>query len=270
MANPWKDLTAEQAQRWQASQLAGLEAFRVRLKRAALWDIIHRFLPADPDGTILDLGGGTGTWSIRLALEGYPVTLTDISEGMLQQARREVHSCGLADRIRLERVDMVDLGRYADGSFELVLAVGAPLSYTSDPQRAIAEVFRVTRSGGIFIGDGENRYLGALFRRRAADWADAERILLEGVGRWPDPDNPAPIRMFTPPQLRQTLETAGWHVLGLYASDMVESLVHADIVEQVATRPGMFHEVLALEKLLRVEPSLLASGRDIQFVARKP
>jgi ubiquinone/menaquinone biosynthesis C-methylase UbiE len=268
MANPWKDISLEQARQWESSQLGGVEGFRLRLKRAALWDILQQNLPG-AGARVLDLGAGTGIWSIRLAAEGYGVVLTDVSEAMLEQARRNVEGAGLAGPIVVEQVDMVDLGRYEDAAFAMVLAVGAPLSYTSDPARAVAEVFRVSQPGGVFIGDAENRYLGALFRRRAADWADARRILLEGVGRWRDPGPATSIRMFTPPEVREMLEAAGWQVQGMYASDMVESLVHEEIVQELASQPQRFAEVLAVEKHLRSEPYLLASGRDIQFVARK-
>ncbi len=270
MENPWQGWSAEQARQWEYSHLEGVEGLRMRLKRAAQWDIIAGHLPANPSGRVLDLGAGTGVWSIRLAAEGCEVTLTDISEGMLARAREAVGAAGVAERVTIERVDMVDLARYPDRAFDLVLAIGAPLSYASDPARAAAEVFRVTRPGGAFIGDAENRYLGALFRRRAQTWADARRILLEGTGRWPDPENPAPIHMFHPDQVRDLLTAAGWRVQAMYASDVIESLVNDDIINEIAARPGLFGEVLAVEKQLRSEPYLLASGRDIQFVATRP
>lgn len=52
-------------------------------------DNIRRFLPKNQDAVILDAGGGTGIWSIELAKLGYRVMLTDISQGMLEKAKRE-------------------------------------------------------------------------------------------------------------------------------------------------------------------------------------
>lgn len=270
MINPWKEFSADQAQQWQKSQLQGTEAFRLHLKRAALWDIIRTHLPDDLNSPIFDLGGGTGLWSIRLAAEGYAVTLTDISQGMLQQAAAAVAEADLESRITIEQVDVVDLSRYSENRFALALAVGAPLSYAGDAAASLREIFRVVQPGGVLIGDVENRYVGALFRRRASNWADAKQILLQGIGRWRDEGPAAPIQMFDPDEIRSLLQSQDWQLEAMYASDMVESLLHDDVITEIAALPALFRDILHVEFHLRSQPCLLASGRDIQFVARKP
>ena len=54
--------------------------------------ILEKNLPAVTDGTdisVLDLGGGAGVYSFPLAKKGYKVTLADLSETLLEQARKQ-------------------------------------------------------------------------------------------------------------------------------------------------------------------------------------
>ncbi len=50
---------------------------------------------------------------------------------------------------------------------------------------------------------------------------------------------------------------------------MVASPAHAEIVKEPAEQPGLFGEVLEVQKRLRSEEYLVAAERDIQFMARK-
>lgn len=60
-----------------------------RLYQEITWQNIRRFLPKRKNAVILDAGGGTGFWAIRLARLGYHVVLTDISKNMLKVVWRE-------------------------------------------------------------------------------------------------------------------------------------------------------------------------------------
>ncbi len=265
--NPWQDWSAEQGRAMDEPQ--GAEAFRLAVKRAALWDLIDAHRPDPADGPVLDLGGGTGLWALDLARRGHRVVLVDIAPGLLERARVKASQQGLLDRVELQCHPLGDLSNLPAGAFPLVLAVGAPLSYSDDPSAALAGIRRVTAPGGVLVGDGENRWRAATFLRRAADWPGARELLLTGQARWPDPDNPAPIHLFTPPDLRHRLAEAGWHVLRMTPSDVVASCLHPDTFAALATRPDGLAEALELERRLRDEPALLSAGRDVQFVARR-
>ena len=54
-----------------------------KLYHEITWNNIKEFLPKRKNALILDAGGGTGYWAIKLAKLGYKVILTDISEEML-------------------------------------------------------------------------------------------------------------------------------------------------------------------------------------------
>ena len=99
-----------------------------------------------PGLSVLELGCGTGSmWRGVTLPEGCRLTLTDFSEGMLETARANTaHLPGTDYR----RVDAQDIP-YADGSFDAVIA-NMMLYHVPDIQRALREIRRVLKPGGVF------------------------------------------------------------------------------------------------------------------------
>ena len=270
MQNPWKDMTIEDGRAMDQRKEQGSYRFSTQVIREALWNIIQEYLPKDRSSPILDLGGGTGIWALRIAAEGYPVVLTDISPGLLDRAREKIQVANLGEKIRIQQADMCDLSAFGDCGHVLVLALGDPLSYCDDADQALREIHRVTAEDGILIGDVENRYRAALSTRRATCWKDAKKILLEGWAHWPEQDNPAPIRQFTPSEIKQLLVATDWTVIDMHPGRVLWSLVSEQILQEATESDETLGEMVDLEQQLREDPALLGCGTEIQFVARKP
>ncbi|MBI1813574.1 MAG: class I SAM-dependent methyltransferase [Deltaproteobacteria bacterium] len=108
-------------------------------------------IPFQPDAAIrvLDLGAGTGLLS-SFVLAAFPqaqVTLADISEEMLAQARARFAGSAAVEFV------VMDFGRATlPGSFDLVISALAihHLSH-DDKQRLFRAVFAALRAGGAFI-----------------------------------------------------------------------------------------------------------------------
>jgi len=90
--------------------------------------------------TARDAGSGTGLYTRRLAALGMVVTGVDRNPEMLAAAHRKAPSAELLEAD-------VNALPFADGSFDLSLAVTL-LCIVPDPQRAVAELARVTKPGG--------------------------------------------------------------------------------------------------------------------------
>lgn len=267
--NLWATETLEDARAYDARKESGAFRFSVSLKRALLRRDIQAHLPDDPDAPILDLGGGTGVWTVRLARAGRRVTMLDISPGYLARACEKVSAAGLTDLVRLDEGDIRDLSRYAEDAYPLVLALGDPLSYCGDAQRALREMLRVARPGGVLIADVENRYAALRDGRRARSWQDAARVLTEGVAHWPGQEEFSPIRAFTPEELRALVAGSGWRCDTMRPSDVLACVVERAMFEAAVVEQPL-DELIALEERLREDVSLLGCGTEIQFVARKP
>ncbi len=98
----------------------------------------------DGVSTVLDAGGGTGRFSLWLANLGYKVTHLDISMPMLEKAREQAIALGISDWITFVHGRITDLSAFAEGQFDLVLSLDAPISYTYPKQNeVIAELVRI-------------------------------------------------------------------------------------------------------------------------------
>ena len=109
---------------------------------------IHRY--AAKGSRILELGAGTGRYSIALAKEGMDVTAVELAESNLAVLRE--NSRGL-ENLASYQGDAMDLSRFADSSFDVTLSLGPMyhLYEADDVDRAIDEAIRVTKPGGVIF-----------------------------------------------------------------------------------------------------------------------
>jgi ubiquinone/menaquinone biosynthesis C-methylase UbiE len=96
---------------------------------------------------VLDAATGTGRHAIYLAGQGGHVTAVDVSEGMLNEARRKAQQQQLS--IDFRREDMTVLP-FPDETFDLVLCALA-LCHIADLAISCQELVRVLRRGGNLI-----------------------------------------------------------------------------------------------------------------------
>src|SRR5262245_8223981 len=115
-----------------------------------------------PSGTVLDVGGGPGTYALWLADLGYKVHLIDPVYRLVAQAQRRsdeaehhIESCSVGDAREL---------RWNDASVEVILELGPlyHLIHHEDRQQALRESFRVLKPGGKVFVAGISRFASAL------------------------------------------------------------------------------------------------------------
>ena len=140
-----------------------------------------------PESRILELGCGSGRFwleNLHRIPEGWEITLSDFSSGMLQEARRNLRDS--QRRFEFEVVDAQSIP-FEDESFDTVIA-NHMLYHVQDGAQALSEIRRVLRPGGRFyastIGQAHMRELYELlskFDPDAAPWGGrpSEPFLLE-------------------------------------------------------------------------------------------
>ena len=109
---------------------------------------IHRY--AGSGSKVLEVGAGTGRYSVALAKEGMDVTAVELLEEHLAILRK--NGKGL-ENLRAYQGDATDLGRFAPDSFDVTLVLG-PMYHLYEPDevcRAIDEAIRVTKPGGVLL-----------------------------------------------------------------------------------------------------------------------
>ncbi len=105
---------------------------------------------SDGEISILDLGGGAGAYSFPLAKKGYKVTLADLSETLLSQAKKQKEEDKVQNLVSCDQVNATDLSRYKDNSFDVVLLFGPlyHLTEKNEREKCIKEIRRVLKTGG--------------------------------------------------------------------------------------------------------------------------
>ena len=108
---------------------------------------IHKYLEDMPQAAILDIGAGTGRYSVALAQEGYDVTAVELVKYNLGILKSKNSS------VKAYQGNALNLRRFADESFDMTLLFGPMYHlYTEeDKQKALAEAKRVTKPNGIIL-----------------------------------------------------------------------------------------------------------------------
>ncbi len=119
-----------------------------QLEYATTMEYIHRY--AKPGAKVLEIGAGTGRYSIALAKEGYKVTAVELVESNLEVLRK--NSRDMKDIISYHG-DALNLGQFEDNEFDVTLLFG-PMYHLYDKEdvhKAIDEAIRVTKKDGIIL-----------------------------------------------------------------------------------------------------------------------
>jgi ubiquinone/menaquinone biosynthesis C-methylase UbiE len=229
-------------------------------------DNILRFVPEEPGALILDAGGGTGFWSIELAKLGYHIVLTDISEGMLSEARTRISSLGLNHLIEIRNANMLRMPELADGQFAMVLCEGDPLSYCGDHHQAMEEMARVLQPGGALIASVDSRSLKASWLKDID--ADAvARYLETGDVLFPfdRPENERYLcHTFTATELRRLFE-----LHGLTVERIIGKTVLRGIGLDRSRNPEDQEKLYQLELRYCDHPDFVSFGNHLEIAGRK-
>jgi len=117
------------------------------------WRVIKEARPRLPGALLLDVGTGTARLLVHLArieeLAGLHIVGTDFFADMVERAKRTVVEAGLTDRIELIQQDVHAMS-LPDGYADIILS-RSTLHHWADPPRALAEIYRVLRPGGIAL-----------------------------------------------------------------------------------------------------------------------
>lgn len=109
---------------------------------------VHRH--AQRGARILEIGAGTGRYSIALAKEGYDVTAVELVKGNLDVLK--AHG-GHLKNLHAYQGDALNLSCLDDGKFDLTLVLG-PMYHLydrDDAHKAIDEALRATKQNGIIL-----------------------------------------------------------------------------------------------------------------------
>jgi SAM-dependent methyltransferase len=264
-----------------AHYAAGQEAARLSLGHGPLEaertrEVLRRHLPPAPS-TILDIGGGPGTYACWLAARGYAVHLIDATPLHVEQA---AHISALQPDHPLASVGLGDARRIeAPGaSVDAVLLMGPlyHLTERGDRVAALREAWRVLRPGGLVFAVGISRFASlvtALVERLLGDPL-AAAIVAEDLRTGQHRNPTSRLEWFTtayfhrPEELPAEVGEAGFVVVECVGLEG-PGWALADVAQRWADAAGR-EQLLAAARAVEGEPSLLGMSAHLMVVGRRP
>lgn len=217
--------------------------------------------------TILDMGGGTGVYSIPLAADGHRVTLVDISDVELTLAQQKSEEHGITIKICKEDATSYTDNCYYDG----VLCLG-PLYHCSSE----AEIIHVVRSMLSHLSTGGYLFCSfvsifAKFNRIINEMNTCQdllnlnkinNILTKRVSKKSvfsfEEHHGIPISLVNPVLLRSFLNANGFKVEDLFALDIVKKFPEDQFSDDYYS---FFHRL--------GESDLITHGEHIMVILKK-
>jgi len=233
-----------------------------RLYHEITWRNIKKFLPQKKNALILDAGGGTGYWAIKLAKLGYKVILTDISEKMLKVAKNKIKKQKLEKNIEVRRVDIRDMSCFPSNYFDMALAEGDPVSYCLKPEKAIKELARVVKPNSHVIVSVDSKY-PAISRLIAEEsFNKIPKFIETGIL-----EHEHKFQAFSPEELRNLFESNGLKVIKIIGKPVLVQLIPKEKREEIIKKH--FRKILNLELKYCDNPSLIGFGGHLEIVGVK-
>lgn len=215
---------------------------------------IHRHylqLYVKPYDHVLEAGAGPGRFTIELAKLGAKITVGDISPKQLELNRIKVQAAGCeASVLAREVLDIVDLSRFPNSHFDLVVCYGGPLSYVMDQtDQALREMLRVVKPRGYLLLSVMS-LLGTTQQRLPSVWELADQFGLSAIqkvidtGDLPgDINNGHTCRMYRWAELKSLLERHPCKIDSVSAANFL-SLHHEETLQVIENDPTRWQAFL--------------------------
>ena len=243
---------------------------RTAARTAVVWDAVRALLEGDqtPDGrqVVLDIGGGTGGFAVRVAglvgpdQQGHQVTVVDPSPDALAALARRAEDEGVADRVIGLQGDLGDLHDLVPAAgADLVLCHGV-LGLVEDPAVALATIASVLRPGGALSLLVSQRHAAVLARAMAGHFQQARAMLEAGS----TPGSAHGERRFTAEEITGLLGEAGFGTRSIHGIRVFSDLVPSSLLD---LEPGASAALLELERAVSERPEYLTVAGQLHVIA---
>lgn len=231
---------------------------RTAARTAIVWEAVRPLLDRRAGQQILDIGGGTGGFAVRMAAEGHQVTVVDPSPDALAALARRADEQGVADRITGLQGDLADLaGLVPAGAADLVLCHGV-LGLVPDPVEALGRLAATMHpdTGVLSLLVGQ-RHAAVLARAMAGHFGQAKDLLTS------QPSGTAAERRFSAEELLDLVAAAGLQASGMQAVRVFSDLVPSSLLD---LEPGAGAALLELERAVAERPEYLTLAAQVHVL----
>jgi len=209
---------------------------------------------------VLDVGGGTGGFAVRVAALGHHVTVVDPSPDALAILDRRSEETGVADRVVGVQGDLETVpGLVREAAVDVVLCHGV-LERVEDHATAVRSLGVVLRPGGTLSLLVDHRHAAVVARAVAGHFRQALGLLEGGASA-------EQVHRFTVPEATRLLEHAGFGDVAVHGVRVFSDLVPSSLVD---LEPGAAAALAELEQAVSEVPEYLTLATQIHLLATRP
>lgn len=247
----------------QPNPLQRRSAARTTVVWRALREVLDEPGAAERPLRVVDVGGGTGGFAVRVAELGHDVTVIDPSPDALAILGRRAEEGGVADRVRAVQGDLDTLHDLVPaGGADVVLCHGV-LEIVEDPIPALAAIGEVLHPGGVLSLLVNQRHAAVVTRAMAGSFGQAIALLDPAEGEGGAPEHP---RRFTAEEVADLLDRAGFDRTATHAVRVFVDLVPSSLVD---LEPGAADRLVELELVVAERPEYLTLATQIHTLATR-
>ena len=227
-------------------------------RTAVVWDALRPALEGSACN-VLDIGGGTGGFAVRVAELGHRVTVVDPSPDALAALDRRAREDDVAVSGRQGDLSTL-LDVVAPDSADVVLCHGV-LEVVDDPAAALATLARVLRPAGVLSLLVAQRHAAVVARAMAGHFQHALDLLASGA-----PTGPVGRagRRYTDDELTTLVGDAGFAVDAVHAVRVFTDLVPGSLLD---LEPGASAALVELEQAVATRPEYLPLATQLHLLA---
>lgn len=222
-----------------------------------VWDAVRPHV--GPGVEVLDIGGGTGGFAVRVAGLAARVTVVDPSPDALAALNRRARELDV--EVAAQQGDLATLlEAVGPQSADVVLCHGV-LEVVDDPVAALATLRQVLRPGGTLSLLVAQRHAAVVACAMAGHFAQALTLLDAS----PEDRDGRTGHRFTAPEATALLEQAGFAVDAVHGVRVFADLVPGSLLD---LEPGATAALVELERAVSQRPEYLSLAAQLHLLAR--
>lgn len=237
-------------------------------------EIILKHIGSEPV-RILDVGGGSGRYTIELAKKGHYVTLNDLSNKSLELAKNKISKLGLNDKVNYLEGDVLNL-EINEESYDAVICEGSTFSYIADPSHFLKIARKVLKPGGLLLVTVASLF-GVLLNRSSVvkeiidihnnNWnfineAIKNRYIIES-----EKFN-VKLRLYTLSEITSILEKENFTCIDYFGRNVWDILLNREEIQNVVQKRGE-NTLVSFEKSLHRNKGLVDICHSIAIFSRR-
>lgn len=230
------------------------------------WHFLTKYLPKRKSIKILDAGGGDGFWAQKLVELGYKnIVLTDISQGMLDEAVKRFAQLKMKHDVKLVKSDITDMKEFETACFDFVFSQYDAVSYCLKPANAVKELARVAKKSAYVIVSLDTKFRRVPELIEAGQIDEAEKLLETNISY----DFDFSQYNLTWEELFECFKNAGLIVLEVIGAPVFMHQVNERILKKLEADPKIRNRLLQIELTYCTNRSLVNFAGHLQIVGQK-